>query len=120
MLMENTINAKREKTIINIFNKKYIMIYFVSFMISMVGLSGTMSPFSISVISACFANAVPAMGIIVVSIIGNAIKFGIDGALSYLLTTIVMVATFFIIKPKYNDSERNEQIKLGNFRFYNL
>lgn len=113
MSMENIMNSKKEKAIINIFSKKYIMIYLVSFMISMVALSGEMSPFSISLIAACFANAVPAMGIIIVSVIGNAIRFGIDGALSFLLTTVLMVATFFIIRPKYNDTERNEQIKLG-------
>ncbi len=106
-------NINKIKTITNVFNKKYIIVYIVAFMTAMVGLGGEMSPFSISFIVACFANSIPAIGIIIVSVLGNAIKFGIDGALSYLFTVAVMVVTFFIIKPKYNDNDRNEYIKMG-------
>lgn len=82
-------------------------------MTSMVGLTGEVSPFSLSMIAACFSNSVPLLGVVVVSTIGNAIRFGMEGALSYLLTVLVMVVTLFIIKPKFNEEERNEKIKVG-------
>lgn len=82
-------------------------------MTSMVGLTGEVSPFSLSMIAACFSNSVPLLGVVVVSTIGNAIRFGMEGALNYLLTVLVMVVTLFIIKPKFNEEERNEKIKVG-------
>lgn len=97
----------------NIFSKEYIILYVVSFMTSMVGLTGEVSPFSLSMIAACFSNSIPLLGVVIVSAIGNAIRFGMEGALGYLLTVLVMVATLFILKPKYNEEERNEKIKVG-------
>lgn len=82
-------------------------------MTSMVGLTGDVSPFSLSMIAACFSNSIPLLGVVIISAIGNAIKFGMEGALSYLLTVLVMVATLFILKPKFNEEERNEKIKVG-------
>ena len=105
------------KLLVNVFSKRYILIYIIAFMASMVELTGDVSPFSISIMAACFANGIPALGIIIFSLIGNCIKFGIDGALTFLLTTAVMVITFFIIKPKYSGEEKNEQIKLGKNLF---
>lgn len=82
-------------------------------MTSMVGLTGEVSPFSLSMIGACFSNSIPLLGVVIVSAIGNAIRFGMEGALSYLLTVLVMVVTLFILKPKFNEEERNEKIKVG-------
>lgn len=113
----SNINSKIKTTKLNlftnIFTKKYIAIYIISFMTSLVGITGGISPFSISMMAASFANGVPAIGIIIVSLVGNLIGFGIDGAVGYLLTTIVMVISFFIIRPKYNENGKNEQIKMG-------
>ena len=116
---DNAINIDDEKEekklniFSNVFSKKYIVIYVVSFMLSLVGLDGEFSIFSISMLGACLASSVPALGIIVVSIIGNFIKYGASGALGYFLTALILVATLFIIKPSYNEKERNEKIKIG-------
>ena len=95
--VKETVNVDREnkikRTFAKVFSIKYILIYIIAFMISMVPLAGEASPFSISIMVACFANAIPAIGVIAVSLIGSAIKFGIDGALNYLLTTIMLVIT---------------------------
>ena len=90
-----------------------MILYIISLMTSMVGLTGELSPFSLSMIAACFSNSIPLLGVVVVSAIGNAIRFGMEGVLSYLLTVLVMVVTLFIIKPKFNEEERNEKIKVG-------
>ena len=111
---------KKEKTnkvniFSNIFNIKNIAIYIVSFLISLVSLGGNYSIFSISILGACVASSlpVPILGIIILSLIGNGIKFGVGGALEYFLTALVSVITLFIFKPRYNQNERNEKIKIG-------
>lgn len=111
---KNTIEKEHKVNIFsNVFAKNNIILYIVSFMLSLVSLNGEFSIFSISMLGACFASSVPALGIIIASLIGNFIKFGVGGALGYFLTALVMVITLFILKPRYNEQERNEKIKLG-------
>ena len=120
---ENTVNTARyeednsHKKKIEIFSNvlsiKNIIIYVITFMISMVGVTGEFSPFSISILGACLANSVPALGVVLAGIIGSAIKFGVSGAVGYILTVLTLIATMFIIKVKQNDEEKNEQIKLS-------
>lgn len=111
---ENTRNAKSKINLFSkVFTKENIALYLVSFMLSLVSLNGEFSIFSISMLGACFASSVPLLGIIIVSFIGNAIKFGMGGALGYFLTALVAIASLFIIKPRYNEQERNEKIKIG-------
>lgn len=119
---EDTININNENTrdnkqgvniFANVFAKNNIVLYVVSFMLSMVGLTGEFSIFSVSMLGACFASSVPALGIVLVSLIGNLIKYGVGGALGYFLTALIMVVTLFLIKPVYNEQERNEKIKIG-------
>ena len=110
---EKTNEFRKLNIVSNLFNKKDLLIYIVSFMVSTIGLAQEVSPFSISMIGACFSSSIPALGVIIISLIGNIIKFGINGALSYILTVLVLVATLFIIKPRYNEENRNEKIKIG-------
>ncbi len=111
---ENTTQKiKNLKILNNIFTKQYIAIYIISFMVSQITFSGDFSPFCISLIGACFANSVPVAGVIVSALIGVIIKQGISATLTYILTILVMIATFFILKPRYNEEQRNEKIKLG-------
>ena len=81
---ENTIDLDSENTskkvniFANVFAKNNLILYLVSFMLSFVGLGGEFSIFSISMLGACFSSSVPVLGIIIFSLIGNFIKFGID------------------------------------------
>lgn len=104
---------KKVNIFANVFELRNIAIYVISLMISMIGLGGELSPFSISIFAACFANGIPLLGVAIVSAIGNGIKFGVGGLLAYLLTSLVMIATFFIIKPIYNEEGRNEKVKVA-------
>ena len=72
--IEDTLNILK-----NIFSVKNIVLYIITFMISMVGLAGEVSPFSLAVLAACFSCGIPAFGIIIISIIGNIIVY-IDGS----------------------------------------
>ena len=120
---ENTINTreyeredkKRKKLNIfsNVFSVRYTPIYIISLMISMVGINDEFAPFGISVVAAGLGNSIPILGILISGLIGYAIKSGVEGALTYLLTSLVLIASIFVIRPKYNEEERNEKIKLA-------
>ncbi|MBR3002809.1 MAG: hypothetical protein IKF38_04545 [Clostridia bacterium] len=104
--------VKKLGILANVFEIRNIAVYIITLMVSMVGLGGDLSPFSISIFAACFANTIPLLGVVIVTLIGTGIKFGLAGLLSYMLTALVMIATFFIIKPRYNEDERNEKVKV--------
>ena len=104
----------------NVFAKRNIIIYIVSFLVSMVELGGDFSIFSISILAACFASSVPALGVIFISLIGTAIKYGAGGMLAYFLTALILFVTLLILKPLYNEKERNEKIKIGKNVFLSI
>ncbi len=110
--VENTVNILK-----NVLTVKNIVLYLISFMISMVGLGGEVSPFSIAIVAACLSCEIPAFGIIIVSIIGNIIGFGAPGGVNYILTLLILMFTFLIKKPIYNEETKNEKIKLAKRLF---
>lgn len=97
----------------NVFTKKNILIYIVSLLVSLVSIGWDFSVFSISLLGACLSSSVPVLGIVLISLVGNGIKLGVGGALEYFLTTLVLVVSLFIFKPRYNENERNEKIRIG-------
>lgn len=104
----------------NIFTKKNILIYAITLLVSMIGLGGEVSPFSIALVGASFAAGIPAFGIIIISIIGNIIGFGAAGGLNYILTLLMLMITFAIKRPIYNEENKNEKIKLGRRLFVSV
>ena len=114
-MLQNIVEKENHKVNIfsNVFAIKNIAIYIISLMLSMVGIGGEFSVFSISMLGACFASSVPALGVMIASLIGNLIKYGVGGALGYFLTSLILVITLVVIKPRYNEKERNEKIKIG-------
>ena len=101
------------KIISNVFSKKYIIIYLIAFMTGTISITGSTSVFSISLLAACFSNGVPLLGVIISSCIGNTIKFGAEGVTIYILTALLMLFSMQIVKPKYNEEEKNEKLKIG-------
>ena len=109
----STKKIKKLNILSNVFELRNIAVYVVAFMVSMVGLGGDFSPFAVSIFAACFANSIPLLGVVAVSLVGTGIRFGITGILSYMLTSLVLIATFFIFKPRYNEEMRNEKVKVA-------
>ena len=99
----------------NVFSIQNIPLYIISFMTSIVGVGtgGQVSPFGISMMAACMGNSVPILGVVLAGILGNAIGFGLEGAITYLVISIVFVLSTFIIKPLYQEEEKNEKIRLS-------
>lgn len=115
---ENKSGRRKIDIFTNVLEIKNIPIYILSLMVSMVGITGDISPFSISILGACMANSIPLLGVVLFSIIGNAIKFGISGSLGYILTTLVLMVSLFLMRPKYNEDEKNEKVKLAKNIFF--
>lgn len=101
----------------NIFTRRNILIYAITLLVSTIGLGGEVSPFSIALVGASFSVGIPAFGIIIISIIGNIIGFGATGGLNYILILLMVMITFAIKKPTYNEETKNEKIKLGKRLF---
>ena len=109
----------RKKSILaNVISKKYIILYIVTIMVSMVNMNYSMSPFSLAIIAACISNEIPIIAVKGLAYIGNAIFSGVNGSISFIVTLLIFFASFFIKEPKYNDSSRNEKVMLSKRIFF--
>lgn len=99
-----------------IFSKQNIIIYIISFMISMVSFGGDVSlglaPFGLSIIAAAASAGIPITAIYIFTLLGSFIGLGKDITISYFLTSLVFFATLFIVKTK-KQNDVNEKVKLG-------
>ena len=105
-----------------LFAKKNIILYTISFLISMVGLSSenvifSIVPFGLSFIAAALSNG-QAVGIMyVLSLIGTFIKFGTNSFLTYFITSLIFFVLVLLIRPKLQDNV-NEKKKIGMHLFF--
>lgn len=104
---------KRLEIFTNVFSLKNMPIYVIALMISMVGITGELSPFSISILGACIVNSIPLLGVVLFSCLGTCIKFGIGGLLEHILTALVLIVTMFIIRPRCSRDDDNESVRLS-------
>lgn len=100
------------------FNKKQIVLYIISFMLSFVciGQDSELAPFGIAIIAATLSNYKPIGILSIVVTIGTAIAFGGENVLSFMLTLLILLAGILIKSPRYEE-ESNEKRKLG-FRVF--
>lgn len=110
-----------DKKIIQILKRNFsvsnIIIYILSFMLSLIGGSNSgvfasVAPFGYAITAASFGAGVPAAIVCVVTLIGTGIKFGGSGLLFYILTLLIFVA-FILIKKPIEQEEKNEKLKVG-------
>lgn len=99
--------------------KKNIILYIISFLISMVGFSTEIYPFGLAITAAACALSIPIGGIVVITTIGTLIKFGPLEMISYIMTLIVFITSVMIMKPKISiDDSENEKQKLAKYIFF--
>ena len=77
-----------------------IIMYILSFMLSLVGIGGSFSLFSISILGACFSSSVPLLGVVIISLIGNIIKFGVGGRIRILFNKSYLLFKHFCFETK--------------------
>ena len=111
-------SGMKKNILANVISKKYIILYVVTLMISMVNMGYDVSPFSLSIIAACIANEIPVVAIIAMALVGNVISCGVGGVINITVTLLIFFASFIIREPKYNDSSRNEKIILSRRIFF--
>ena len=74
---EKTKEENGKKNILaNVISKKYIILYIVTLMVSMVNMGYNISPFSLAIIGASIANEIPIIAVIGLALIGNGISSG--------------------------------------------
>ena len=113
---ENIGNTKN--ILSNVIKKKYIILYIVAFMVSMVNMGYGVSPFSLAIVVAAISNEIPIIAILILSLIGNSIGSGMSGTISYIVTLLIFFASIFIKEPRYNDVTRNEKVMLAKRIFF--
>lgn len=108
----------KKNILANVISKKYIILYIVTLMVSMVNMGYSISPFSLAIIAASIANEIPIIAVIVLALIGNVISSGLNGTISFFVTLLIFFASFLVREPKYNDASRNEKVMLSKRIFF--
>lgn len=100
------------------FNKKMIILYIVSFLLSFVsfGINEELAPFGIAMLIAILSNCIPIGIVSILVVAGTSLSFGGSTTLNLLLTLLLVFISILIKSPKYNE-ENNEKRKLG-FRLF--
>ena len=112
---EDVKEVNKKLYIKRLFSIPNIILYAISFMLSMVSFGTELAPFGLAIFVATCSNKIPS-GIVFVAVgIGTLIKFGPSGLLMYILTVLVFMALVLIFRPKYEYAERNEKQKLGKY-----
>jgi len=96
------------------FTKPKILLYIISFMISLVsfGINEDLAPFGIAMLAAILSNCIPIGFCFIVIGIANFVSFGANSTLNYILISLILLFSILIKSPKYDD-ENNEKRKLG-------
>lgn len=98
----------------NLFSIRDIVLYAISFMVSMVSFGDiNIAPFGLAILAAVCSNKIPVGIVFIVVGIGTGIRFGIAGLLTYILIALLFTAMILIFRPKLQDETRNEKQKLG-------
>lgn len=97
--------------------KQNLVLYLISFMMSMVSCGDGIAPFGMAIFAAACSNSIPVIFIYIVTMLGTALKFGSAGVLNYLLISLLFVAMILIFKPWYQEEYKNERRKLGRYVF---
>ena len=90
-----------------------IVLYAIAFLVSMVGFNDELTPFGLAIFAAACSNKIPVGILYVAIIIGTGIGFGLNGILSFLISSLVFIAMILIFRPKIQELEKNERQKLG-------
>lgn len=105
-----------------LFVKQNLVLYAISFVISMVGLNSenvilSIIPFGLSFIAAATSHG-QAIGIMyVLSLLGTFLKFGMNHLLTYFMTSLVFFVFVLIVRPKLQEKV-NEGKKIGGHLFF--
>ncbi|MBR2705009.1 MAG: SpoIIE family protein phosphatase [Clostridia bacterium] len=102
--------------LLKLFSVRNIIIYVISFLVSMVSFGGDSSlgiaPFSLSIVAASASCGIPISIVYLSTILGSFIGLGPDATGSYFIISIVFFITLFIFKARKQE-EVNEKAMFG-------
>lgn len=105
-----------------LFDKQNLVLYILTFMVSMAGFSSnnlifSIVPFGLALLAAAFSNG-QAIGIMyILSLIGTFIRFGTNNLLTYVVTSLTFFILVLLIRPKIQEGV-NEKRKIGVHLFF--
>ena len=113
---------KLKKILKNVLKGQNILLYIISFMLSLINLEGTnFSLLAIAIFAATCSNDIPVGVLYIITMIGTLIKFETSGLLSYMFTTLIFIALILVFKPnRIIEQFQNEKRKLGRFVFISV
>ena len=105
-----------------LFAKENIILYIVSFLISMVSFDKnnfmfSITPFALAIVASALSNNRPIGIIYVLTLIGTFIKFGLNNLLIYFITSLVFFSLILVIRPVIQENI-NEKMKIGLHLFF--
>ena len=114
---QEVVNNKIIYRLKEIFRIQNIVIYILSFLISMLSIKGKLMPFGLSIIAACIGENIPIIGVFISSMIGTFCGNGLKCLGNTLIIFAVYLFFVLFIKSKVAIEERNEEIKSGGKLF---
>ena len=107
-----------------LFAKQNIVLYIVTFMISMVGFDNnslifSLVPFGLAIIVAALSNDRPIGIMYILSLIGTYISFGFTNLLVYFITSLLLFISILLIRPRLQENV-NEKKKIGGHLFFSV
>lgn len=104
------------------FSRQNIILYVISFMISMVSFGGDISlglaPFGLAILAATASSGIPISIVYIITLLGSFVGLGKDITANYFLTSLVFFATLFIVKTK-KQVDYNGKIEIRK-KYYNF
>ena len=112
-------NSKIKQILRTTFTVQNILVYTISFLISLVsfGINKDLAPFGIAMLAAILSNSIPVAIPLVLIGIGNAVAFGGESLISYILISLILLFSILIKTPRYN-KDNSEKRKLGIRLFF--
>lgn len=100
-----------------IFRYQNVIIYVLTFLMSMLSIKGEIVPFGLAMVAACVGETVPIIGVFVSASLGTIVGNGFSSFGNFIA---IMAIYFFLVlffKAKVAIEERNEEVKTGGKLF---
>lgn len=100
-----------------IFRYQNVIIYVLTFLMSMLSIKGEIMPFGLAMVAACIGETVPVIGVFISAILGTAIGGGVASLGNFIAISVVYFFLVLFFKAKVAIEERNEAVKTGGKLF---
>lgn len=114
----NKTNSKIIRILKELFKVQNIIIYILTFLISMITVKDVYIPLGIAMVAACLGGTIPIFLVYISSLVGTAISVGSSEFLNVFWLSIVYFILIILFKPKVCIEERNEIYKTGSRLFW--